>query len=370
MVISSIIERGSPWAGLNAMATAVGVRKRRVPDRFDPDITPTGMLVLAGGLLLWGIAYQGALGTVRRRRPLLAGLLSGLGGYLVDTAVLPDWLMPNFRRKMGPLGTAAKYIAIGAASAACTRKKQLQGRRIAVLATDGFEQVEVTVPLRALRAEGAEAEIISLRDGKIVGMNVDVPGRRVRVDRTLAEADPAHYDGLLIPGGFINPDLLRQSSAARDFVRAFDKAKKPIAVICHGPWLLASAELLAGRRITSWPGIRDDLVHAGGTWLDEPVVRDGNVVSSRGPQDLRAFVRAMIDLFAGEAPRREKLALPPTVSAPQRTTPPPLATAGARLMPRLFQARSALGLAAVVIGGGMVLRALREGGILPQLRME
>ena len=114
----------------------------------------------------------------------------------------------------------------------------------------------------------------------------------------VTEADPDAYDGLLLPGGFINPDLLRQSAAARDFVRAFDHSGKPIVTLCHGPWVLASAGLLMGRTLTSWPGIRDDLINSGATWLDREVVRDRNLVTSRGPQDLRAFVPAMIDIFA------------------------------------------------------------------------
>src|SRR3954469_21664114 len=152
---------------------------------------------------------------------------------------------------------------------------RLRGRRVAILAADGFEMVELMVPLVALRAEGAKTEVVSLRRGRIRGVNLHEPGRRVRVTRTVREADPADYDALLIPGGFINPDLLRQSADAREFVRAFDVAGKPIATLCHGPWVLASAGLLNGRTMTSWPGVRDDLVNAGATWLDQPLVQDG-----------------------------------------------------------------------------------------------
>jgi len=181
---------------------------------------------------------------------------------------------------------------------------RLKGRRVAILAADGFEMVELMVPLLALRTAGAKSEIVSLRRGRIRGVNLHEPARRVHVTKTLAEANPDDYDALLIPGGFINPDLLRQSEAARDFVRAFDRAEKPIATLCHGPWLLASAGLAAGRTMTSWPGVRDDMVNAGATWLDQELVRDGNLVSSRGPQDMRAFVRGMLELFAGSAPSR------------------------------------------------------------------
>jgi protease I len=120
----------------------------------------------------------------------------------------------------------------------------------------------------------------------------------VEVDKTVKEADPEDYDGLLIPGGFINPDMLRQSADARDFVRAFDSADKPNATLCHGPWVLASAGLLDGRVLTSWPGVRDDMVNAGAKWLDRDVVWDGNLVTSRGPQDLVPFVRALKKHFA------------------------------------------------------------------------
>jgi protease I len=167
-----------------------------------------------------------------------------------------------------------------------------------VLAADGFEKVELVVPLRALQVAGAKVDIVSLRKGRIRGVNLHMPASRVGVDKVVTEADPDAYDGLLLPGGFINPDLLRQSAAARDFVRAFDHSGKPIVTLCHGPWVLASAGLLMGRTLTSWPGIRDDVINSGATWLDREVVRDRNLVTSRGPQDLRAFVPAMLDIFA------------------------------------------------------------------------
>src|SRR5690349_16370982 len=177
--------------------------------------------------------------------------------------------------------------------------RALKNRRIAVLAADGFEKVELTIPVAALKAAGAEVDIVSLRHGRIRGVNLHEPASRVRVTCTVEEALPGRYDALLVPGGFINPDLLRQSAAAREFVTAFDRAGKPIATLCHGPWVLASAGLLADRTLTSWPGIRDDMVNAGATWLDQPVVRDRNLVTSRGPQDMVPFVRAMLDHFAG-----------------------------------------------------------------------
>jgi protease I len=190
-------------------------------------------------------------------------------------------------------------------------RRRLKGRRIAVLAADGFEKVELVVPVRALRAAGAKVEIVSLRRGRIRGVNLHIPASRVSVDTTVERADPGDYDGLLVPGGFINPDLLRQSAPARDFVRAFAARGKPIATLCHGPWVLASTGLVEGRTLTSWPGIRDDLVNAGAIWLDQELVRDGNLTTSRGPQDMAAFIRGMLDAFAtpspeqATAPRRE-----------------------------------------------------------------
>jgi protease I len=192
--------------------------------------------------------------------------------------------------------------------------------------------VELVAPMLALRAAGAKAEVVSLRRGRIRGVNLHEPARRVRVAKTIAEADPDEYDALLIPGGFINPDLLRQSEPARAFVRAFDRAQKPIATLCHGPWLLASAELTRGRTLTSWPGIRDDVVNAGATWLDQDLVKDGNWVSSRGPQDMVAFLRGMIELFSGAAPQpRQPL---PTQSSPQRNNPPQLVVNTMAWLPR------------------------------------
>src|SRR6476646_4169332 len=169
-------------------------------------------------------------------------------------------------------------------------ERQLKGRRIAALAADGFEEVELAVPMVALKLAGDEA-------------------------------DPNAYDGLLLPGGFINPDLLRQSQQAREFVRAFDTAGKPIASLCHGPWVLASAGLLEGRTLTSWPGVRDDLVNAGATWLDQPFVCDGNLATSRGPQDLIPFVQGCLDLFAQHAPISRTRPQTAARSAPQANEP-------------------------------------------------
>ena len=170
----------------------------------------------------------------------------------------------------------------------------LQGLRVAALAADGFEQVELTVPLKALKRAGASVEIVSLRPGTIRGMNLLLPGKQVTVDRLVGAADPAAYDALLLPGGFVNPDFLRQSADARAFVRAFDAAGKPIAVICHGPWVLASAGLVRGRVLTSWPGIKDDLINAGALFEDKDCIIDRHFVSSRRPDDLPAFMKGVL----------------------------------------------------------------------------
>jgi protease I len=217
-----------------------------------------------------------------------------------------------------------------------TSGRQLKGRRICVLAADGFEKVELSVPVAAMRAEGADVDIISLRPGRIRGVNLHEPASRVSVDRTLSEVSVADYDALLIPGGFINPDLLRQSEAARRFAREFDASGKPIATLCHGPWLLSSAGLTKGRTMTSWPGVRDDLVNAGATWLDREVVVDGNWLTSRGPQDMVPFVKALVDHFAGRQSRRQESSADAvaTTSAPQRNAPPALVLGAMKWMPR------------------------------------
>jgi protease I len=210
--------------------------------------------------------------------------------------------------------------------------RRLRGRKIAALAADGFEKVELTIPMRALQLAGARVDVISLRHGRIRGVNLHMPATRIGVDKTISEADPADYDGLLLPGGFINPDLLRQSAQARQFVRKFADSDKPIATLCHGPWVLASAGLLNGRTLTSWPGIRDDLVNSGATWLDRDVVKDGNLVTSRGPQDMASFIPAILDHFAETAP--EAPAAAGQVSDSQLDSPVGWAVAALRWAPR------------------------------------
>ena len=226
-------------------------------------------------------------------------------------------------------------------------KSTLKGRRIAVLAADGFEKVELTVPLRALRAAGAKVDVVSLRRGRIRGLNLNLPATRVRVDRTVEQTGAGDYDGLLVPGGFINPDLLRQSAPARERVREFVQSGKPVVTLCHGPWVLASAGVLEGRTLTSWAGIRDDVVNAGATWLDQEVVREGNLTTSRGPQDMAAVLPAMLEAFAAGPLAATTWGSAPG-SDPQRSSPPDLVTAATRWSPKPSTiAVAAVGLAAL-----------------------
>ncbi|HZJ55363.1 MAG TPA: type 1 glutamine amidotransferase domain-containing protein [Myxococcaceae bacterium] len=197
--------------------------------------------------------------------------------------------------------------------------KRLEGVRVAVLVTDGFEQVEVTRPLKHLLKHGAAVDIVSLHRGRIRGINLLHPGITLRVNRTVQQVNASDYDALLIPGGFVNPDFLRQSEKAKMLVTAFDVAGKPIATLCHGPWVLVSAGLVHDRKLAAWPGIQDDIRNAGGTWIDEPLVRDGNWVSSRSPLDLLHFERGMVELFE-QAPRRSARRASPRRFAQYRPT--------------------------------------------------
>jgi protease I len=176
--------------------------------------------------------------------------------------------------------------------------EKLKGKRVAILATDGFEQSELTVPQKALSEAGATAEIISLKSGKIQGMQHHDKGQKVAVDHTLAEVNPGDYHALVLPGGVANPDALRTDPKAVEFVRSFATTGKPIAAICHGPWTLIEADAVKGRHMTSWPSLKTDLKNAGAEWSDEEVVVDNGLVTSRKPDDLPAFCRKMIEEFA------------------------------------------------------------------------
>lgn len=175
--------------------------------------------------------------------------------------------------------------------------QNLDGKTVAILATDGFEQAELTDPLKALKKAGATAEIVAPHDGTIQGMKHRDKGSKAKVDRTLEDARAEDYAAIVLPGGVANPDALRMDAKAVAFVRHFFEAKKPIAVICHGPWTLVEADVVRGVRMTSWPSLKTDLKNAGAHWVDEEVVVDQGIVSSRKPDDLPAFCRKMIEEF-------------------------------------------------------------------------
>lgn len=176
----------------------------------------------------------------------------------------------------------------------------LQGKRVAILATDGFEQPELIEPRKALDDAGATTQVVSPKEGKIRGWNHTDWGNEVPVDVELDSANPEDYHALLLPGGVMNPDRLRMNPKAVAFVKKFVEAGKPIAAICHGPWTLVEADAVRGHTMTSWPSIKTDLKNAGATWVDKEVVTDKNLVTSRKPDDIPAFNRAMIQLFAEE----------------------------------------------------------------------
>lgn len=174
----------------------------------------------------------------------------------------------------------------------------LHGKTIAILATDYFEEPELTEPRDALQEAGATVHIIAPHSGEIKGLRHTQPGQSVAVDKTLDTASSDDYDALVLPGGAINADHLRIVPKARDFVRKImDEQDKPTAVICHGPWLLVSSHLVRGKRLTSFPTIQDDITNAGGDWVDEEVVIDGNLITSRKPDDLPAFNKALIGML-------------------------------------------------------------------------
>lgn len=174
---------------------------------------------------------------------------------------------------------------------------ELAEKRVAILAADGFEQVELEGPLEALKEAGATVSIVSPNAEKIQGMHHADKGDQFDVDIPLDHAKPEEFDALVLPGGLMNPDQLRSTPQAVDFVKAFGEAGKPIAAICHGPWVLIEAGLVYGRRLTSWPAIQTDIRNAGGDWVDEEVVVDNGLVTSRKPDDIPAFNRKMIEEF-------------------------------------------------------------------------
>jgi len=182
--------------------------------------------------------------------------------------------------------------------------QELKGKRIAFLATEGVEQVELERPLEAVRAAGADVELLDVEPGELQAFNHLDKGDRFPVDRTVAEARAANYDGLVLPGGVANPDRLRTDPDAVRFVREMVQSGKPIGVICHGPWTLIEADVVKGRTLTSWPSLQTDVRNAGGTWVDEEVHVDRGIVSSRKPDDLPAFCAKVVEELAEGAHAR------------------------------------------------------------------
>jgi protease I len=183
---------------------------------------------------------------------------------------------------------------------------ELNGMRVAVLATDGVEQAELDRPWQTLEEAGAEPELVSFEAGTITAYNHIDKGDAKKVDAVLSSADPDGYAALVLPGGVINGDFVRADADAVAFVKAFFDAGKPVAAICHAPWVLVEAGVLRGRRMTSWPSLQTDLRNAGATWVDEEVVVDGNLITSRNPDDLDAFGAAIVEQFGSAADETEE----------------------------------------------------------------
>jgi len=192
-------------------------------------------------------------------------------------------------------------------------EQALKGKKVAILAADMVERVELVEPRKALEEAGAKTELISIHPGKIKSFNHFDPADEIAVDKTVEEVDPAEYDGLLVPGGVGNPDQLRGDENAVAFVRDFVAQGKPTAVICHGPWLLVEAGVVRGRKLTSWPTLQTDIRNAGGEWVDRQVVVDNGLVTSRKPDDIPAFNVKMIEEIAEgkHAGRRAKAGTAP-----------------------------------------------------------
>jgi protease I len=184
----------------------------------------------------------------------------------------------------------------------------LKNCRVAILVAEGFEQRELTEPREALDDAGATTQIVSPADGEVEGWNHFDKGDKFPVDVPLSEAKPGDFDALLLPGGVANPDQLRVKPEAVGFIKSFFDAGKPVAVICHGPWTLIEADVVRGRTITSWPSLRTDLINAGAEWVDEEVVVDNGLVSSRKPEDIPAFNEKMLEEFAEGIHRGQKAA--------------------------------------------------------------
>ena len=182
--------------------------------------------------------------------------------------------------------------------------EDLNGKRVAIIVTDGFEQIEMTSPREALEKAGAKCVLVAPKDGEVQGFKHHDTADKFNVELTMAKADPSQFDAVMLPGGVINADAIRIDKKAQQFVQEIDRAGKPVAVICHGAWLLVSAGLVRGRHMTSWPTLQDDLRNAGARWEDSECIRDRNWVSSRKPDDLPAFNREMVKMFAEVEPAK------------------------------------------------------------------
>jgi len=176
--------------------------------------------------------------------------------------------------------------------------KSIKGKKIAILATDGYEQVELTDPKRDLEKAGAKVDILSIKPGQIKGWDRTDWGKSVKVDHLVNDVRPTDYDALVLPGGQINPDKLRTDRNAVAFIKHFVESGKPVAAICHGPWSLIEADVVKGKTVTSWPSIHTDLTNAGANWVDKEVVQDGNLITSRRPEDIPAFNNQIIETLA------------------------------------------------------------------------
>jgi protease I len=186
---------------------------------------------------------------------------------------------------------------------------ELNGKHIAFLATDGVEQVELTEPWKAVEQAGGEPELISLETGEIQGFDHHDKGESFPVDKTVTDADPGDYDGLVLPGGVINPDILRTDRGAMTFVTAFFEQGKPVGAICHGPWSLVETGVVKGRTVTSWPSLKTDIENAGGTWVDKEIVVDRGRFTSRKPDDLPAFCAKLVEEVAEGAHAEQREAV-------------------------------------------------------------
>lgn len=178
-------------------------------------------------------------------------------------------------------------------------QSKLKGCKVAILATDGFEQAELLDPKKELEQAGAETEILSIKEGEIKAWDKTDWGKSIKVDKLVSHANPDDYAALVLPGGVLNPDKLRMDRNAVSFVRKFAESGKPVAAICHGPWTLVEAGVVRGKTMTSWPSVHTDLINAGACWIDQEVVTDGNFITSRKPDDIPAFSDKLIETLRG-----------------------------------------------------------------------